>query len=113
MTVVYLDEDGKATGINGPWGELYTKMDSLVTPKVGMAPTLEFGEDFEDDKFFHVGEDEIAGHTSEEWNDLIKSMSASDFKKKYIDTMDTQTIFDVFACFDDATIAAFEKGLTD
>jgi len=112
MTVVYLDEDGNITGIGGPWGELYTKVGSLATPKVGMAP-VSLEEDLEDDKFFHVGEDEIAGHTPEEWKELVKSMTASEFKKKHVDTMDVETIFAVFACFDDATIEAFEKGLTD
>ena len=87
-------------------------MDGVEKPKVGMAPA-ELEEDLEDDKFFQIGEDEIAGRTPEEWKELIKSMSASDFKKKYIDTMDVQTIFDVFACFDEETVKAFEKGLTD
>ena len=28
MTEVYLSDDGKVSGIRGPWGELYTKMES-------------------------------------------------------------------------------------
>jgi len=58
-------------------------------------------------------EDQISGHTSEEWNGFIKSMSASEFKKTYVDAMDMDTIFAVFGCFDDATITAFYEGLTD
>ena len=70
-------------------------------------------ENFEDGEFFHVGEDEIAGRTPEEWNELIKSMTASEFKKTYVDSMDVDTIFAVFGCFDEATISAFYEELTE
>ena len=40
-------------------------------------------------------------------------MTASEFKKQYVDTMDAETIFKVFRCFDDETINEFEKGLTE
>ena len=57
-------------------------------------------------------EEEIAGHTCTEWNDLITSLSASDFKKEHVDAMDTKTIFKVFGCFEDEVVKTFEESLT-
>ena len=74
------------------------EQEAQTATKIGSEPKVSLAHnDLADD----IDEDEISGHTAEEWIDLIKSMSPSEFKKQYVDTMDVETIFKVFNCFDD------------
>jgi hypothetical protein len=82
MTEMNLGDDGKITGIRGPWHEVYTKTDS--SPKVGFAPEVlkqEMAAENSEGDIAQGCEHDVAGHSYEEWNNLIKSMSASEFKK--------------------------------
>ena len=116
-----LDANGAVTGIHGPWNELYTKTGDSQLVKESRTSTLNSNkehllsvghDELEDDRFFQVGEEGIAGHTCEGWNEIIKGLSASDFKQKYVDLWDVQTILDVYSCFDDETVWGFIGGLT-
>ena len=53
-------------------------------------------------------EEDISGHTCTEWKGIISSISASDFKKNHVDSMDVETIFKVFGCFEEETVKTFE-----